>query len=240
MLQLKLPKEFASPLIRRPVSDDIKFWISGGARSSDNFIEDLSNDKKTGKIVGCTWERTPLGHSALSFDGVDDYIKIPSFERHQDTRGTIELWFKRNNDYAAGSGYEWLMTYYEDDNNQIEIYLRHDDGSITCQLLSSGVQAVFINSDIRSWTGGKWYHIVVTQDGITSKMYVNGVEQTDTDTGEWFDDLAAANSSFYIGNEETFTTALNGSIDEFRIYNRALSSAEIKQRYENNKYLFGY
>ncbi len=80
---------------------------------------------------------------------------------------------------------------------------------------------------------GKWTHITGTYDGSVVKIYVNGVEQS--------------TSVNVIGNMETTSTNLeigaragsghiNGSISDVRIYNRALSAAEIYDYYESTKH----
>jgi hypothetical protein len=84
-----------------------------------------------------------------------------------------------------------------------------------------------------------WYHIVVTQDGIAPKTYINGDEvSTELESGStsynsyYLDDLGTGNN--YIIGRNSFTQAyyFDGLIDEVRIYNRALSADEIKAQYE--------
>ena len=64
---------FAEPHIYTPVDDSLVLWISGRGRGVGSKVFDLSKKGNHGIIYGATWVNTPIGHSALSFDGVDDY-----------------------------------------------------------------------------------------------------------------------------------------------------------------------
>ncbi|MFC1678136.1 DUF2341 domain-containing protein, partial [Patescibacteria group bacterium] len=80
-----------------------------------------------------------------------------------------------------------------------------------------------------------WYHIVGTWDGTTDpdnmKIYVNGVEDgayTSTMTG-----IVQNNNALNISGTLTFLVYdYKGSLDEMRIYNRALSANEVAQLYK--------
>jgi hypothetical protein len=80
--------------------------------------------------------------------------------------------------------------------------------------------------DLQSTTApavGTWYHIACTISGTTAKIYVNGnLEGTATRSGTPGTSTAALTFA-YAG----FHTYFNGSIDDVRIYNRALTAAEV-------------
>ena len=70
---------------------------------------------------------------------------------------------------------------------------------------------------------GTWYHLVATYDGSHQRLYFNGVLQDeDAETGLIDNDDA----SFTIGSGTDGATKFNGSIDEVRVYNRALTAFE--------------
>jgi len=84
---------------------------------------------------------------------------------------------------------------------------------------------------------GVWYHVAVTSDGSSWKLYVNGVAETLTtqlgngNTGKWFGNTSAAapdktyiGAAWFNGFDQGF---FNGVIDEVRIYDRALPASEI-------------
>jgi hypothetical protein len=71
-------------------------------------------------------------------------------------------------------------------------------------------------------TTGQWYHVAGTYDGSIMRLFLNGVQQTSTTisgsvaTGSWVELSHTANDE-----------ALDGRLDDVRVYNRALSSGEI-------------
>lgn len=78
---------------------------------------------------------------------------------------------------------------------------------------------------------GIWYHLVVVKEGSQGKIYVNGVDKTYSS-----EDLSIETSSddadFVISNlGSSAAHFVDGLIDEVRIYNRALSTAEIQKHY---------
>lgn len=70
-----------------------------------------------------------------------------------------------------------------------------------------------------------WTHLAFTYDGATEKLYVNGVlVASRAQTGA----ISAANGVLHIGGDSVWGEHFQGLIDEVRIYNRALSAAEIQ------------
>jgi hypothetical protein len=100
------------------------------------------------------------------------------------------------------------------------------------------IQFNFKNNSIGTTNGalalGVWQHITAIKAGSTLKLYVNGVLNNSGATGNTnpvynytpkFGTMFPSNFS----NPSSVYNGLNGKIDEFRIYNKALSAAEISQ-----------
>jgi len=78
---------------------------------------------------------------------------------------------------------------------------------------------------------GTWYHIVATYDRQYIRIYVNGVEGTPY---AFTSPIATSSSPVGIGKRiPEMIQMIDGTIDEVRIYNRALSEEEIKWLYEH-------
>ena len=70
-----------------------------------------------------------------------------------------------------------------------------------------------------------WTHVALTYDGTTLRLFVNGIQAaTKATTGTI---QATANPLWIGGNSPTASTS-TGLIDEVRVYNRALTQAEIQ------------
>jgi alpha-L-arabinofuranosidase len=76
---------------------------------------------------------------------------------------------------------------------------------------------------------GTWSHLAVTLAGTTATLYVNGVA-VDTNTSMTLNPSSLPSTTQnYIGRSQFAPDPyLSGSVDEFQIYNRALSAAEIQ------------
>ena len=71
-----------------------------------------------------------------------------------------------------------------------------------------------------------WVHIVTTYDGTTAKIYYNGVLQA-SGNKSW----NTADSGFRIGRNINGSNGFYGHVDDLKIYNRALTDAEVTQLY---------
>ncbi|UUZ94051.1 fibronectin type III domain-containing protein [Paenibacillus sp. P25] len=91
---------------------------------------------------------------------------------------------------------------------------------------SSAEQNIAQGSNLATNT---WKHIAVTLSGSTGTLYIDGqVAATNTDMTLKPSDLAPTTSGNFIGKSEwTADKYLKGQVDDFRIYNRALSSDEV-------------
>jgi len=83
-------------------------------------------------------------------------------------------------------------------------------------------------------TENAWNHIVLTTDGTNFKRYINGA-LVDTDVAGTALTTFANADSLYIGSEQTNTSLTESRIAQPRIYNRALTAAEVLQNYNSGK-----
>jgi hypothetical protein len=73
---------------------------------------------------------------------------------------------------------------------------------------------------------GTWTHVATTYDGTTVRLYVGGTLVASAPaTGS----ILSSSSPLSIGGTAAYGEYFNGRIDDVRVYNRALSAAEIQQ-----------
>ena len=85
------------------------------------------------------------------------------------------------------------------------------------------------NDGIVSPAAGSWRFVVVTWDGTTKKMYLDGALQLSVARSISFDAHGLVLGGDY--NNGTFGLPYRGFIDEVRLFNRALTGAEIASLY---------
>ena len=74
-------------------------------------------------------------------------------------------------------------------------------------------------------TANTWAHLAATYDGAMVRLYVNGVQVA---SRAQIGAIATSTNPLQIGGDSIYSQYFAGRIDEVRIYNRALSSAEIQ------------
>ncbi len=161
---------------------------------------------------------------ALSFDGTanTEYVEIPtSYMSVQES--TIAFWAKVGPDPQNPStryifGHTTIPAYY----NRIQLYMDNGDTELDVGLGSSHIRHLAVTT----LQPEIWYHIVLTWDGSWYFVYVDGQQlATGSYTG-----LSELNDVANIGNNGYTTPSeiFNGLIDEFRIYDRMLTPAEVQ------------
>ncbi len=89
---------------------------------------------------------------------------------------------------------------------------------------------MFVGGTARLVTGSAgiplntWTHLAVTYDGTTERLYVNG---TQAGTLAAAGTIAPSNGVLRIGGNNIWSEWFQGRIDEVRVYNRALTAAEL-------------
>lgn len=74
---------------------------------------------------------------------------------------------------------------------------------------------------------GAWKHVVVSLSGTTGRLYLDGV-QVAVNTSMTLKPSSLGNTTQnYIGRSQYGDPNLNGAVDDFIIFNRALSASEI-------------
>ena len=199
-----------------------------GLPGGNNKLHDRSPYGNTGAITGATWTRLPSGLWVLSFDGIDDYVDVgnpASFDIYQ---LSIEAWVRPPTAIADN----WYNLAYHADR----LKLRAADSANQIMYF-----AIKQNSAWKalSWTytdATVWYHVVGTFDGVTLRLYVNGVER---DTLESAGTVDTPTGIFKVGSKAVGPTAGEQRIGLFRYYNQALIASEILSHFSREKHLFG-
>ena len=170
----------------------------------------------------------------LKFDGADDYVNInKNVSLQGQARATISAWIKLkasppstlNTIYS-----ETTSTYYSrctlgiDSGGKVDFIIRDSDAD------PSGTRFdVYSNTVLKA---NIWYYITAVFDSVADshKIYINGVlGNTDTTARSAFGTSVTTNIE--IGNLDVNSYYFTGSLDDVRVYNRALSAAEVRQLY---------
>lgn len=192
-------------------------------------VSDASGNGNNGVIYGnATWVNGKYG-KALSFDGVNDYVATTSFSLAPNTF-TFSAWVYL--DVVAGT-HQVVGTESYSSQGYFHIYC--EDGELVVGYYSGGWKYVSFNNFFSS---GVWIHMVVMEDfgNLSVEVYQNGVffGEEAMLSGAVF---PGWNCSKLLGSYSIVGPSwFNGVIDEIRLYNRALSAAEVSELYAYSPY----
>ena len=213
---------------------------------SGSTLTDLSGNGIDGTIVGATY----TDNTYFTLDGVNDYIvtgncfsAISAADTH-----TVEMWVYLNavNDSLwsdLGSTNNPATSTYHFAGSQIlqvgpfqQIITGLWNGTaITRDVAGSGTLT------------GAWKHVVRTYDGTTLRGYLNGSNggggvamtfDSPNDDGEssWYLAFGAEDITTYNSSTAGW---LSGRVGIMRVYDRALSGAEVTSNYNDAKGIYG-
>ncbi len=196
----------------------------------DNTADDVSgNDLDATLLNGPTFVTGIVGAKAVSLDGVNDRISLPAPSALTSlTSVTLSLWIKPN-----VIGTQWRFFGYNL-RYVLELMDGANSGKLRCAFTT--VNNTYGSCGIISTTAlqaNTWYHVALTYDGVSRyTYYINGVA-AGTSNSPFNGALSGGQNTPCIGHNicTSTTGGFNGSIDDVRIYSRALTAAEIQQIY---------
>lgn len=185
---------------------------------------DSSRFKNNGTIFGATKLASSRG---LNFDGVDDYVNIGINKTLNDVvtgNFTIEAWIKPNSTVLKA-----IVGKLQFNPDSWGLY--QTSQKFFMQYRGTGAGADPSSNSI--YTIGNWYYVVGTRTNTTNRLYVNGILQSSQ--GESSQTPETSGIKFVIGSRSGVDYYFQGTINEVRIWNRALSTNEIFAEYNRNK-----
>ncbi len=163
-----------------------------------------------------------VGSQALDFDGTDDYVSVPSSSSLQLTSAlTIAGWIKANS-WDSGNDVDPIARKGEGNPNSYQFAVV--DGRATLYLDGGEADDDGFEGNT-PLNAGQWYHVAATWDGLTVRIYVDGVIDNEPSDLRG-DPIGTDTRPFYIGGRAG-ADSLDGALDDIRIYDHALSHGEI-------------
>ena len=186
-------------------------------------VIDSSRNHHDGKLNGAKMA-TGLFSRALQFDGVNDFVDAGTF----DVNGreiTLSAWIKADDfdthdariiSKAKGTAEQdhyWMLSTIK------------KSGSIKprFRLKTNGKTTTLIGK--RDLPVGKWVHVAATYDGSSMRIYLDGTLMGSVKKSGFI----STNSSVAVrmGDNPKGGRAFDGTIDDVRVYSRALSASEL-------------
>ena len=191
----------------------------GFEETAGTAATDRSGKGNAGTLNGPTRSTTGKFGSALTFDGVNDWVTVAdSASLDLTNQMTLEAWVNPTN----ASGWRTVLMKEQAGNLVYGMYSNTDTNRPSAHAFTNtevdtrGTAAVALNA---------WTHLAATYDGSTLKLYVNG---TQVSVKNLSGNMVASTGALRIGGNGIWSEWFQGKIDEVRVYRRALSASEVQ------------
>jgi glucose/arabinose dehydrogenase/chitodextrinase len=199
----------------------VGYWDMNAVSVSGTTLSDRSGGGNNGTIAGAALAAGMIGES-LAFDGGGDRVDIVGAPALDTAAGfTIAFWYRAVANFgsliAKPYGAAWLNSWQFEFNGP-SLSFTSSDGTIQ-EFDATAVPAA-----------GTWVHVAGSWDGVTKKLFVNGAPVLAVPRV-----IAVDTRDVVIGgdyNSSEFVLPFNGSVDDVRVYDRALSDAQVQQVYQ--------
>ena len=170
------------------------------------------------------WE-PGIQDSGIYLDGSSSsYMEIEEGVMENLTNFTISSWVKLE------SSQNWVRIFDFGSDTDTYMFLTPksgNDGKYFFVFKNAGVEE-YIYTNV-SPVLGKWVHVAVSLEGSTGIIYIDGVEAGRNDAMTINPSMLGETNQNYIGKSQWPDPYLNGTIDDFKIYNYALNADEISE-----------
>ena len=205
-------------------------------------FEDNADDE-TGNYDGTNYGVSFTGGQvgqAASFNG-SSYVQIGGDDSFKPlTQGTLAGWINTDlekTDFLFGVGPKGVSS----QGLLFWIFVKKDGGlEIRQRNAANTNNNILASLPASTIDANNWYHLAWAVNSSGNSFYINGVKQTLAYSGgsansNFFVDDIATTQNYWIGGAKYSSTSVNrfgyGLIDEFKIWNRALSNAEVEAEY---------
>ncbi|MES3031912.1 MAG: LamG domain-containing protein, partial [Patescibacteria group bacterium] len=206
---------------------------------------DSSGNSNTGTLTSMVQSTNPVAGrigQALTFDGTNDWIQMSNestFDFEKTTAFSVFAWVK-----TTASSDSFVVAKAQNSGTYTGWYIFVDNGAGSQGSTGTGQIAVDFNSgaNLRRRYGttvvkdGKWHHVGFVNDGLgvatSVKIYVDGTENSTATGTNSVPSSILTNVNVSVGSRDAGGVPYPGAIDDVRIFNRAVSTAEILRLYK--------
>ena len=206
----------------------VGYWTFNG-QDTLTTIADVSGQSNHGYFIGgATSTAKVVGKvgQALNFNGSTDYMRVTSPYYTFGTEITVATWAKFDN-----WNYVLSQAEFNVDAMGTNVWLWHASNGGFIWYVNDN--ETWRNVTLSTLSTGKWYHLATVADTTSTRIYVDGVL---TASGPGISSSIKNVPTSEIGTNDIRYGGVgrpphDGVLDEVRVYNRAISAAEIKQLY---------
>jgi hypothetical protein len=189
--------------------------------TSGTTANDVSGNGWNGTLTGgATWATGNSGN-AVDLNGTNGYVALPAGVVSNADKVTIATWV--NLDTVSN----WTRIFDFGSGTSKYMFLSPLDGDNVIRFEIKNGSAVKTVTGTAPLATGGWHHVAVTLDGATGTIYVDGQKVGSGGVNIRPSQLGVTTQNWIGRSQFSADPYLDGRVDEFRIYNRALSAEEV-------------
>ena len=236
------------------VQGDIAYILASGLNGQTGGLDNLryetdpvgTNGAYLGVNLGHAGAMTSVSakeNKSISLVGASpaSHVKIhDDVSLYGDMAQSVSGWFK-----VDSFDKDWQAIYFKGDQgggatdysngglNRENVLWVNNTGYLHFNIsLTGGVQQEALNTPANTVQAGRWYHFATSFDASTAqaRIYLDGklVSEASTSSGT---PLRDTDGDWLFGNSPSGQSKFNGAIDDFAIFNHALSAEQIHRQY---------
>ena len=222
---------------------EVYYDAKGLGAGTVTTVNDLKPSSLGSALNSTATNNITVADDAFVFNGTDSYIKIQDLTNPSGAWvHSVTAWVKFT-DFDSIKEVSWIG-----DSNSVaatrqSFSFQTGGETVTMGINGSNVQFRFASP----LTTGKWHHVVYTYNGGSAglastayQVFIDGVEASKFNGVGTGTLTLPADSAIWIGTTYNTSNYFGGSIANFRLFNRALTSDEIDQLYAYQKEDFGH
>ena len=215
---------FAAPLTTKALLCQLQFDDDAESRLTDNSANHLDASLYGTPTYSTVSTLVKSGTKSVNFSGSDSYAMLPYLVANQDEM-TIATWVR-----LASTASNWQRVFdFGNGTTQYMFFTPNNGNEMRFVMKNGGDEQILTNG--KKLSASSWHHVAVTikpvGDKVSVVLYIDGVNVAErNDFTIKPSDIAP--SLCYIGRSMFVADPFyNGRLDDFRVYNYALSADEI-------------
>ena len=217
----------STQLVVTPNNNPLRAHLRFDEINGTTTVTDASGNGWNATLVGGSTYTASKINNAVNLSGITNYATLPTGVIAGLGNCTLSLWVKP----SSFTSFARIFDFGTGTNNYMFLTPQYTTTAPNAAkprfaIRTPSVGEQIINSSI-ALTANAWNHIAVTFSGNTATLYVNGAVAATNTAMTLTPSSLGLTTQNYLGKSQWPDPYFNGSLDEFQIYGRVLSAAEI-------------
>ncbi|WP_405156658.1 family 43 glycosylhydrolase [Paenibacillus sp. FSL K6-0108] len=209
-----IPQQAVSPLLGEYTFDQKKLA---------KIAQDFSKNEYHGQAFNVTTSAISSKNQAAAFNGTNSYIQLPGI-----ITDTTDFTFSAWVNWSGGGAWQRIFDFGNGLTRHMFLTPVQHTGALQFTIHDQGRDQSLIAAE--PLPSNQWVHVAVTLQGDTGTLYVNG-KVVASSTEITFNPKNLQVTEAYLGKSRyTADPFYKGSLDNVKVYDKALTSAEIQRQ----------